>query len=152
MNEVHTLKVINFYHNFGHMQFIIGTLQKFAHNKMCIRIFRPGKWFLFFLLMCLFVCIAYVRTNKRVLLAIHIRTALVCACVCVPMLWKFVCFKSFSSVGVSGEHVLFFCLSLSSVSCDTIHSISGIHSHLYSLSVSIKLSRIFLFCFKLWYF
>lgn len=132
-------------HNFSHMQFIIGVLQKFTHNKMCIRIqarkiaafvvvvFVHSFIYLFAYCLCRQPCV-YFWASVFVFIDGNI---------CVPMLWKFGCFQSLSLCGWCQRWTRFFTVShcrLSDVTQNTYIRIQFGHTHTLSLPLSQLLS------------
>lgn len=136
------LIVINLAIILSHMQFIIGRLQKFAHNKVCMCVSRPGKSVLYFICfghICLYI--AFICTNAC---TFGQSNMFVCMCgyrrehMCSYIVKKLTVFKSFSLWLVSVVNTFFHCLSLYSVTvviqytCIQFRVHLGVHRHTHT--------------------
>lgn len=134
-------------HNFSHMQFIIGVLQKFTHNKMCTRI-QARKIGAFVVVLLMSAVGSRACTFGQYWNACARVYGFIDGNICVPMLWKFGRFQSLSLCGWCQRWTRFFTVSrclLSDVTQNTFirnsdtltNTLSPSHCYYLLLSVSI---------------
>lgn len=142
-------------HNFSHMQFIIGVLQKFTHNKMCTRI-QARKIGAFVVVLLMSAVGSRACTFGQYWNACARVYGFIDGNICVPMLWKFGRFQSLSLCGWCQRWTRFFTVSrclLSDVTQNTFirnsdtltNTLSPSHCYYLLLSVTISVHWIDLF-------